>query len=88
MMNGRGYNGSGFSGVNGCFGYGFMNNGWNMLIAVGILITVALLIYFLVHNRNKMISNHYTVEILKMKYIQGELTEEGYLKRKDVIDRS
>lgn len=91
MMNGRGYNGrgfNGFSGNNGCFGYGFMNNGWNMLIVVGVFLAIALLIYFLVHNRKKVISNQSTVEILKMKYVQGEITEEEYLKRKNVLDRS
>jgi uncharacterized membrane protein len=103
-MYGRGVYSRGFSGSSGCFGYGFMNNGWGILITIGILVTIALLIYILVHNRKKVIANQGNVEVtansanieatvnqtslelLKMKYVQGEITEEEYLKRKSVID--
>lgn len=88
MMYGRGYYGSGAFAENGCFGYGFMNNGYGMLIIVGVLIAIALLIYFLVHNRNKKMANQSVYEVLNMKYVQGEITEEEYLKRKNLLDRN
>jgi len=91
MMYGRGYCGRGFNGFNvnnGYVGHGFMINGWYMLVAVGVFLTIALLIYFLVHNRKKMISYYSSTEVLKMKYVQGEITEEEYLKRKNVLEKS
>ncbi|MGB8453495.1 MAG: SHOCT domain-containing protein [Anaerocolumna sp.] len=88
MMYGRGYYGRGFNGNSGCFGYGFFNHGWNMFIAAGVLIILALLIYLFVHNRKKKISAYSAFEILKIKYAKGEITEEEFLKRKDILERS
>ena len=87
MMNGRGYNGSGFSEHTRYFENGFMNNGWCMLIAVGVILIIALLVFIFVHNRKKKVSNNSLVEVLKMKYVQGEISEEEYLQRKEVIGR-
>ena len=87
MMYGRGYTGRGFGENAKCFGYGFMNNGWSMLFAIVVLLIIALLIYFIVHNRNKKVSKNSVFEALKMKYVQGEISEEEYLKRKDVLGR-
>ncbi|MFA9376631.1 MAG: hypothetical protein ACERKZ_07745 [Lachnotalea sp.] len=91
MMYGRGFYGSGYSSdyssARGCIGYGYMNNGWSIIIGIGILLTIALLIYILVHNKKKVITNQATSqEVLKMKYVQGEITEEEYLKRKNIIE--
>jgi len=87
MMNGRGYYGGGFSERARCFGFGLMNNGWSILIAVGVILIIALLVYIFVHNRNKKVSKDPLVEVLKMKYVQGEISEEEYLQRKEVIGR-
>ena len=87
MMYGRGYTGSGFSENARGFGYGFMNNGWGMLVVIAVLLIIALLIYIFVHNRNKKVSQSSVFEVLKMKYVQGEISEEEYLKRKEVINR-
>jgi len=87
MMYGRDFYNNGFYGDNGCLGYGFLNNGWHMYILIGAFLTIALLIYFFVHNNKKRLSNHSTLEMLKMKYVQGDITEEEYLKRKQVLDR-
>jgi putative membrane protein len=92
-MYGRGFNNNGFYGngnyySNGnCFGYGMFNNGWNIIILIGVLIIIALVTYFLVQNNKKRTINNNALENLKMKYIQGEITEEEYLKRKDILNR-
>ncbi|MDF2821229.1 MAG: uncharacterized protein K0R15_1670 [Clostridiales bacterium] len=94
MMYGRGFygNGGNFGGDNfrnGCFGnggYGFMNNGWNIFIALTILLVVAFVIYLLVH-KNSKISKQSSLELLRMKYAQGEITDEEYLKRKEVLGK-
>ena len=88
MMYNRVGSSRGLFGSNGCFGYGFMNSGWNVLIAIGVFLIAVVLIYFLVHkNKNQKISNDSALETLKMKYVQGAITEEEYLKRKDTLDR-
>jgi len=84
---GSGYNGSGFSENARCFGYGFMNNGWGLLIIAGVIIAIVLLVYIFLHNRNKNVSKNTLFEVLKMKYVQGEISEEEYLKRKEVLGR-
>lgn len=65
----------------------FFNNGWGILIAFGVIITISLLFYFVVHNSKRKTSYDAASENLKMKYVQGDITEEEYLKRKDVINR-
>jgi putative membrane protein len=84
-MYGRGF--GGYNGNQGCFGYGFMNHGWNMLIIIGVLLITTLLIYIFVHNRKKIALKNSSIEILKLKYVQGEITEEEYLRRKSVINK-
>lgn len=87
MMYGRGLNGRGFGEGNGCFGNGFMNSGWHILILLAIVATIVVITYLLVHNRNKKSASAAVLELLKMKYVQGEITEEEYLKRKEVLDK-
>jgi putative membrane protein len=87
--------GRGFGGGNGgygnfnClnnFGYGYFG-GWGILIMIGVLILTALLIFFIVHNKNKKLQNQSAMETLKMKYVQGEITEEEFLRRKSLLER-
>jgi len=92
MMNGRGFSGSGYNGSGisenaRCFGNGFMHNGVGMMVVIGALLIIALLIFLFLHSRNKKVSKNSAVDILKMKYVQGELSEEEYLKRKEVVER-
>ena len=87
MMNGRGYNVSGYSDHARNFEYGFMNNGWCILMAVGVILAITFLVYMFVHNKKKKVSNNSLVEVLKMKYVQGEISEEEYLQRREVIGR-
>lgn len=96
MMFGRGFYGrgnimnSGNIDSNSCFGnggYAFMHNGWSMLIVIGVLLIITILIYLLARKNKKKMMNYPVVETLKMKYVQGEITEEEYIKRKAVIDK-
>jgi len=92
MMNGRGFTGSGFNGSTigdnaRCVGQGFMNHGVGMAVVIGALLIIALLIFIFVHNSNKKVTKDSAVDVLKMKFVQGEITEEEYLKRKEVIGR-
>lgn len=83
MMNG--YFNNGYLRSASCFR--FMHSGWGMLIALGVIITISLLFYFIVHNKKRRASNDAAAESLKMKYVQGDITEEEYLRRKDIINR-
>lgn len=99
MMFGRGFFGgcnfgnNGYYGGNGYFdnaGYSVMHYGFGLLIMVGIIVLIAVLIYSLTHKNNKKIDNNSTnsvMETLKMKYVRGEITEEEYLRRKDLLNR-
>ncbi|MBN4050740.1 MAG: hypothetical protein COA82_06420 [Alkaliphilus sp.] len=82
MMFGRGYFVN-----NGCFGYGFFNTGWHMLITIGILLVIVAVTYSLIKKSKKSALNNSSLESLKMKYVQGEITEEEYLNRKKVLNR-
>lgn len=84
MMN-RFYN-NGYFGNGYCGGYGVFHNGLGFLIGIVILVTIALLFYHFVHNNKKRASSD-AAEILKMKYVQGEISEEEYMRRKSVIEK-
>lgn len=83
MMFGRGYNG-----FNSCYGLGprFMNGGGGMIIMlILIALTVFAVIYFTkMFSRNKP-SNETAVERLKMRLVNGEITEEEYNKIKNAL---
>lgn len=72
--------GCGLFGAHGGFGI------FGMLINIGVLILVGVLVYYFVKKYNTKSSNQNAIEILKMKYVQGEITEEEYLKRKQVLN--
>lgn len=82
MMYGGRFLGGGGCGLFGFHsGFGF----FGMLINIGFLILVGVLIYYFVKKQGAKTSNQNALEILKMKYVQGEITEEEYLKRKQVL---
>lgn len=77
MMFGRGFDGS-------CFNYGF-NGLWHIILLLGItLIVIAVAVYIARGKQNKQI-NESALETLKMKYVLGEINEDEYLKKKDVL---
>lgn len=75
----------GFYGNGACRGLGYFNNGWSIVIGIGLLITIALLFYLFVHNKKKRVSSE-ALEILKLQYVKGEISEEEYFKRKSLLD--
>lgn len=80
MYGGRFFGGGcGLFGAHGSFGI------FGMLINIGVLILVFALVYYFIKKNGVKASNQNALEILKMKYVEGEITEEEYLKRKQVL---
>jgi len=79
------YFSNGYYGNARCLRY--LNNGWGILITLAVIITISLLFYFIVHNKKRRTSNNMILEELKMKYVHGDITEEDYLRRKEIINR-
>lgn len=81
MMFGRGYNG-----FNNCFGFGngFMNGRFGMVMMLAfVVLTVIAIIYFAKRTGNKSGSN--VMEELKMRFARGEISEEEFLKKKNIL---
>jgi len=76
----------GFNGYGTCPAFGYFHNGWSVVVGIGLLVTIALLFYIFVHNKKKRISSD-ALEILKLQYVRGEISEEEYLRRKSLVDR-
>jgi len=92
---GNGYFGNGNIG-NGGYGNGFCGFGrwgnfgsgdWSLLIGLGIIVVIALIIFYIVHNNKKNETKNNAYDILQMKFVQGTITEEEYLRRKDILGR-
>jgi putative membrane protein len=75
----------GLYGNGACPGFGNFHYGWSIIIGIGLLVTIALLFYIFVHNKKKKASSE-AIEILKMQFIKGEISEEEYLRRKSLLD--
>lgn len=85
MMNGYGYGDNDHYGMMGGYGGGFFG-GFGFFIVLLLLIVIGYAIYKIISNNN----HHYTsqdqsLEILKSKYISGEISEEEYLHKKNII---
>lgn len=78
--------GRGFFGPGGCFGFG--SGLWFPYVVGAILLVIGILMIFMIlkkKNNTSHISSE-AIEMLKMKYVNGEITEDEYLKRKSVIN--
>lgn len=71
-----------FNGCNFRFGSGYFGI-WHYLILIGIVLIIIALI---TRRKHQSSSNNDAVEKLKMLYVNGELSEEEYLKRKNVVE--
>jgi len=69
-----------------CRGIGFMYPGVWIAGAAVVLVIVAVVIALSVRKKRHVQSDG-AAEALKLRYIKGELSEEDYLKMKDVIGR-
>jgi len=77
----RGYNW--FNGGFCSFGPGGYFSMWHYLIIIGLVI----LVIGIISMRKKKNSSQDSLDLLKQMYVNGDLTEEEYLKRKNVIER-
>lgn len=68
-----------------CFGIGYHNNIWNTLIMLGVVLLIGILIVWIVRRAKN--SNNKVLEELKIKYVKGEISEEEYFQKKEVILR-
>lgn len=65
------------------FGYGGYFSIWHYLVLIGLVVLVVGIVVM----RKKSHGSENSIEMLKRMYVNGELTEEEYLKRKSVIER-
>lgn len=82
MMHARGYFYN-----DGFWGSGFFGSGWTWLIALGILLIVIAVTYLIIKASRTSIQGYDALEALKVKLVQGEITEEEYNKRKSIIKK-
>ncbi len=67
---------------NGCGFFG----GWHLFIGIGLLIGVVALILWM-RSRNNRIEGDSYLALLKDKFVRGEITEEEYLSKKNILER-
>ena len=82
MMHGRGF----FNG-NMLWGGGILGSVWFWLIVVGVIIAVTAIIYLAVRNHKSYKPADSALETLNTRFAKGEITEEEYNKRKEIIKR-
>lgn len=80
MMLGRDFRGNGF-----CLENGFMGSGWHLLVMAGVLLLIVAVIIYFTRKSNDGAGNNQAIELLKMKFVQGEITEEEYLTKKETL---
>lgn len=76
----------------GYFGDMHMFNGYaggigSAIITIGVLILIGVFIYWLVKKSDLGNKKNTLLEELKMKYVNDEITEEEYLRKKEVLQR-
>ena len=69
------------------YGYGYeMMNGYGLwgglIMGFGLLILILVVLYIYKHNNN---TNSDALELLKMKFVKGEITEEEYISKKSAL---
>jgi len=83
MMFQRGFQGGYRGGA--CWSDGYFGGGWHMLFMAVVLLIVVFTVIYLVNKTTHRHDNKDVLDILKMKYVQGELTEEAYMKKKELL---
>lgn len=79
MMFGRGYG--------PCFGYNGFGGFWHLMVFAGIALIILAIVFYGVQRKNTVRAHESVLEALKMKFVQGEITEEEYLKRKNTLEK-
>ncbi len=80
MMFNRGFYRFGIGKWCGFFG------GWDLLIGIGLLLGAIALVLWIRSRNNGSREDSY-LEILKDKFVRGEITEEEYLSKKNTLER-
>ncbi|EST11540.1 SHOCT domain-containing protein [Sporolactobacillus laevolacticus] len=79
----------GFDGFGGCFGYGTGLVGPWIIMGIGVLllaaVTIAAMVLFKKASHKKM--DEGALDILKLRYAKGEMSEEEYLRMKKVLGK-
>lgn len=83
MMYGRGW----FGNYSCPFLGGNLFGAWHLLILLGVILIIAALIVWVRRNNRNSGNESQAIGTLKELYVKGEITEEEYLKRKNVIER-
>lgn len=66
-------------------GYGILG-GYGYIIFILLFLIIAYALYKIFsNNNNERAVNNQSLEILKTKYVQGEISEEEYLRKKEVL---
>jgi len=81
----------GYNGINNCFDrFGFMpGGGWMILILVAVILIAITVIILISRGRRRHSLNNYNsiaLDELKLLYARGEISEEEYLKRKNILN--
>ncbi len=80
------YFNQGFDSNSLCPRLGYFNNAWSIIAGIGLIITISLLFYFFVHNKKKRVSSE-ALEILKLQFVKGDISEDEYFRRKSLLER-
>ncbi len=78
----------GYGGLDNCFWFfgRYLYGGWGVLMLVAIVLAAIVLSVLVVKKGNKKDTSKDALERLKIRYVNGELTEEEYLEKKKVLD--
>lgn len=79
----------GFNGFDGCFGYGTGFVGPWIMMGMGVLLLVAVIIaaMILFKKASHKKTDEGALDILKLRYAKGEMSEEEYLRMKKVLGK-
>lgn len=81
--------GNGFGGIGNCLALGnggFMHGGWGIIMMMGITALVITGAVILARKNRKSNADHSILDALKMKLVNGEITEEEYIRKKTILD--
>jgi putative membrane protein len=77
----------GFGALSNCFrGAGFMRGGIGGLLMILVVAAVVIGLIYFTKKSGKGKTDNEALRMLKLKYAQGEITEEEYLKRKNILE--
>ncbi len=67
---------------------GYFNNGYGFIIPLILIIIIVYALYKLFSYRtHSNYESNNSLNILKSKYVQGEISEDDYLRKKDILTR-